>query len=105
MLEVSTSLEIKSSVQKEVAVQTFWEYPGAFAFWNVTAITNLSTALNQNSIIDVYFVQCSLSTNNTTVVIDMQTNTPENPMPVPQLSTQWEETLQWKSTNWSQKVR
>jgi len=33
----------------------------------------------------------------------MQTNTPENPMPVPQLSTQWEETLQWTSTNWSQK--
>ncbi|KAG2110051.1 hypothetical protein BD769DRAFT_1674726 [Suillus cothurnatus] len=104
MLTVSTSLEIKPSVQKEVAVPTIWEWPCAFAFWNVTAITNLSTALNQSSTIDVYFVQCSLSTNNTTVVIDMQTNTPENPMPVPQLSTQWEETLQWKSTNWSQKI-
>ncbi|KAG2089818.1 hypothetical protein BD769DRAFT_419917 [Suillus cothurnatus] len=88
MLTVSTSLEIKPSVQKEVAVPTIWEWP----------------SLNQNSTIDVYFVQCSLSTNNTTVVIDMQTNTPENPMPVPQLSTQWEETLQWTSTNWSQNI-
>jgi hypothetical protein len=56
MLTVSTSLEIKPSVQKEVAVPTIWEYPGAFAFGNVTAITNLSTGLNQNSIINVYFV-------------------------------------------------
>ncbi|KAG1809178.1 uncharacterized protein BJ212DRAFT_620825 [Suillus subaureus] len=38
------------------------------------------------------------------VVIDMQTNTLENPMPVPQPSTQWEETLQWTSTDWSANV-
>ncbi|KAG2110035.1 hypothetical protein BD769DRAFT_1365273 [Suillus cothurnatus] len=103
LLMVSTLLDIETSVQKEVAVPTIWECPGAFAFWNVITITNLSAAVNQT--IEVYFMQCSLSTNNTAVVIDMQTNTLENPMPVPQLSTQWEEMLQWTSTDWSQFVR
>ncbi|KAG1831158.1 hypothetical protein DFJ58DRAFT_848311 [Suillus subalutaceus] len=84
LLMVSTLLEIEPSVQKEVAVPTIWVCP----------------AVNQT--IEVYFMQCSLSTNNTAVVIDMQTNTLENPMPVPQPSTQWEETLQWTSTDWSE---
>jgi hypothetical protein len=66
-------------------------------------ITNLSPATN--SPIDVYFVQCSLSTSSTTVVIDMQTNTLQNPMPVWQPSTQWEEMHQWTSTGWSAYVR
>ncbi|KAG1840616.1 hypothetical protein F4604DRAFT_1831994 [Suillus subluteus] len=86
LLMVSTLLEIEPSVQKEVAVPTIWVCP----------------AVNQT--IEVYFMQCSLTTNNTAVVIDMQTNTLENPMPVPQPSTQWEETLQWTSTDWSENV-
>jgi hypothetical protein len=100
---VSTLLEIEPSVQNEVVVPIIWGNPGAFTFWNVTAITNFSAAMNQT--IDAYFVQCSLSTNSTTVVIDIQTNALENPMPVPQLSTQWEQPLQWTSTDWSQSVR
>ncbi|KAG1799954.1 uncharacterized protein BJ212DRAFT_1581685 [Suillus subaureus] len=86
LLMVSTLLEIEPSVQKEVAVPAIWVCP----------------AVNQT--IEVYFMQCSLSTNNATVVIDTQTNTLENPMPVPQPSTQWEETLQWTSTDWSENV-
>jgi hypothetical protein len=50
-----------------------WESPGAFDFCNVITISNLSAVANQS--IDVYFMQCSLSTSNTTVVLDMQTNT------------------------------
>lgn len=84
LLMVSTLLEIEPSVQKEVAVPvTVWESPSA------------------SQSIDIYFVQCSLSTNNTTVVIDMQTDTLQNPIPVPQSSTQWEEMDQWTSTEWS----
>jgi hypothetical protein len=102
---VSTLLEIEPSLQKKVAVPMIWEVPGASSFWNVITITiaNLSAAVNQT--IEVYFMQCSLSTNNTSVVIDMQTNALENPMPVPQPSTQWEEMIQWTSTDWSENVR
>ncbi|KAG1767899.1 hypothetical protein EV702DRAFT_979800 [Suillus placidus] len=64
--------------------------------WNEAIITNLSAVANQS--IEVYFMQCSLSTNNTAVVIDTQTNTLQNPMPVPQPSTQWQEMHQWTST-------
>ncbi|KAG2757956.1 hypothetical protein P692DRAFT_20710186 [Suillus brevipes Sb2] len=104
LLMVSTLLEIEPSVQKEVAVPvTVWESPCAFDFCNVFTITNLSAAASQS--IDIYFVQCSLSTNNTTVVIDMQTDTLQNPIPVPQSSTQWEEMDQWTSTEWSVYVR
>ncbi|KAG1836969.1 hypothetical protein DFJ58DRAFT_864015, partial [Suillus subalutaceus] len=86
LLMVSTLLEIEPSVQKEVAVPTIWVCPDV------------------NQTIEVYFMQCSLSTNNAIVVVDMQTNTLENPMPVLQPSTQWEETLQWTSTDWSANV-
>jgi hypothetical protein len=104
LLMVSTLLEIEPSVQKEVAVPvTVWESPCAFDFCNVFTITNLSAAASQS--IDIYFVQCSLSTNNTTVVIDMQTDTLQNPIPVPQSSTQWEKMDQWTSTEWSVYVR
>ncbi|KAG1774256.1 hypothetical protein EV702DRAFT_538635 [Suillus placidus] len=84
LLMVSTLLEIEPSVQKEVAVPMFWK----------TTFTNQS--------MEVYFMQCSLSTSNTTVVIDTQTNTLQNPLPVPQPSTQWQEMPhQWTSTEWS----
>jgi hypothetical protein len=100
---VSTLLEIEPSVQQEVAVPMVWESPCAFAFSNVTNITNFSAATNKSY--DVYFMQCSLSTSITTVVIDMQNNALVNPMPVPQPSTQWEEMLSWTSTPWSALVR
>lgn len=83
LLMVSTLLDIEPSVQEEVAVPIIWE------------------ALTGNSSVEVYFMQCSLSTSDTTVVIDTQTNTLQNPMPVPQPSTQWEEMHQWTSTDWS----
>ncbi|KAG1809140.1 uncharacterized protein BJ212DRAFT_1484643 [Suillus subaureus] len=102
LLMVSTLLEIEPSVQKEVAVPMVWESLCVFAFSNVTTITNLSAVANQS--IEVYFMQCSLTTNTTKGVINMQTNTLENPMPVPQPSTQWEEMLQWTSTTWSAAV-
>ncbi|KAG1744345.1 hypothetical protein EDD22DRAFT_786287, partial [Suillus occidentalis] len=103
MLMISTLLEIEPSVQKEVAVPMIWAAPCAFGFCNVITIANLSAAGNQS--IEVYFMQCSLSTSNTMVVIDMQTDTLQNPMPVPQPSTQWEEMHQWTSTDWSVTVR
>ncbi|KAG2120226.1 hypothetical protein DEU56DRAFT_747020 [Suillus clintonianus] len=56
---------------------------------------------NSNTSIEVYFVQCSLLTNNITVVIDMQTNALQNPIPISQPSTQWGEMHQWTSTPWS----
>ncbi|KAG2337082.1 hypothetical protein BDR05DRAFT_970597 [Suillus weaverae] len=83
LLMVSTLLDIEPAVQKEVAVPMILE----------TSSTNYS--------IEVYFMQCSLSTSNTTVVIDTQTNTLQNPLPVPQPSTQWQEMQQWTSTGWS----
>ncbi|KAG1840624.1 hypothetical protein F4604DRAFT_1832186 [Suillus subluteus] len=89
LLMVSTLLEIDPSVQQEVAVPMIWE----------VSLSNLFAAANKS--IEVYFMQCSLSINTTQVVIDTQTNTLENPMPVPQPSTQWEEMLQWTSTTWS----
>ncbi|KAG2110030.1 hypothetical protein BD769DRAFT_1691600 [Suillus cothurnatus] len=89
LLMVSTLLEIEPSLQKEVAVPMIWKVPA-----------NLSAAVNQT--IEVYFMHCSLSTNNSLVVIDMQTNVLENPMPAPQPSTQWEEMIQWTSTYWSE---
>jgi hypothetical protein len=83
LVMVSTLLEIEPSVQQEVAVPMVWESPST------------------NKSYDVYFMQCSLSTSITTVVIDMQNNALVNPMPVPQPSTQWEEMLSWTSTPWS----
>ncbi|KAG2342610.1 hypothetical protein BDR05DRAFT_963797 [Suillus weaverae] len=68
LLMVSTLLEIEPSVQKEVAVPMIWE----------------SRLSNQS--IEVYFIQCSLSNSNTTVVIDTQTSTLQNPLPT---STDW----------------
>ncbi|KAG2110063.1 hypothetical protein BD769DRAFT_1642821 [Suillus cothurnatus] len=83
LVMVSTLLEIEPSVQQEVAVPMVWESPFMSKSY------------------DVYFMQCSLSTSNTTVVIDTQNNALVNPMPVPQPSTQWEEMLSWTSTIWS----
>ncbi|KAG2132183.1 hypothetical protein BD769DRAFT_579758 [Suillus cothurnatus] len=87
LLMVSTLLEIEPSVQQEVAIPMIWDV-------SISAV----------QAINVYFVQCSLSTNTTTVVIDTQTNTLESSIPVSQSSTQWEEMLQWTSTNWSAAV-
>jgi hypothetical protein len=101
---VSTLLEIEPSVQQEVAIPMIWDVSiCAFDSRNVATIANISVAAVQA--INVYFVQCSLSTNTTTVVIDTQTNTLGSSIPVSQSSTQWEEMLQWTSTNWSAAVR
>ncbi|KAG1744644.1 uncharacterized protein EDB91DRAFT_1246758 [Suillus paluster] len=86
LLMVSTLLDVEPSVQKEVAVPMTWE------------------SLSSNHSIEVYFIQCSLSTNNTEAVIDMQNNTLRNPMPTSQQSMQWEEMHQWSSTKWSRYV-
>ncbi|KAG2739793.1 hypothetical protein P692DRAFT_20841016, partial [Suillus brevipes Sb2] len=104
LLMVSTLLEIDPSVQKEVAVPMIWDYASAFGFCNMVTIANLSAAENQP--IEVYFVQCSLSTSNTTVVIDTQTGALQNPMPVPQPSTLWEEMHQSTSndSSWSEAI-
>ncbi|KAG2130861.1 hypothetical protein DEU56DRAFT_814728 [Suillus clintonianus] len=83
VLMVSTLLEIEPSLRKEVAVPMTWETPSS------------------NYSIEVYFMQCLLLTNNTTVAIDVQTNALQNPMPISQPSTQWEEIYQWPSTQWS----
>ncbi|KAG2344920.1 hypothetical protein BDR05DRAFT_961340 [Suillus weaverae] len=87
LLMVSTLLEIEPAVQKEVAVPMIWQ----------------SMVVNQS--IEVYFMQCLLSTSNTAVVIDTQTNTLQNPLPVPQLSTQWQEMHQWSNGDtWSEYI-
>ncbi|KIK40917.1 hypothetical protein CY34DRAFT_806710 [Suillus luteus UH-Slu-Lm8-n1] len=91
-LMVSTLLDIEPSVRKEVAVTMFWE-------------SSTATTTRTYYPIEVFFIQCPLSTNSTEVVIDMQTNTLQNPMPIPQPSTQWEETHQWINTLWSNHVR
>ncbi|KAG2121113.1 hypothetical protein DEU56DRAFT_835171 [Suillus clintonianus] len=83
VLMISTLLEIDPSLQQEVAVPMTFE------------------SQYSNTSIEVYFVQCSLSTNNTTLVIDMQTNTLQTHMPISQSSVQWEEMDQWTSTPWS----
>ncbi|KAG2119334.1 hypothetical protein DEU56DRAFT_836709 [Suillus clintonianus] len=102
VLMISTLLEIEPSVQQEVTVPMTLELPILEGNLNVfTECNHDKPSVDLNTSIEVYFVQCSLSTNNTTVVIDMQTNTLQNPMPISQLSTEWEEMDQSTSTPWS----
>lgn len=57
-------------------------------------------------VIQVYFVQCSLSANTTDGVVDMQTNSLLSPTSIPQPSTQWEiNQFEASDTNWQAQVR
>jgi hypothetical protein len=40
--------------------------------------------------IEIYFVQCSLSATTASVMVDLETNSLRNPVPISQPSTQWE---------------
>ncbi|KAG2125722.1 hypothetical protein DEU56DRAFT_563559 [Suillus clintonianus] len=91
VLMVSTLLDIEPSVQQEVAVPTTWELPDH---------SNYSVV--DQYVVDVYFVQCSLSAATAEAVLDMQTNSLQNPVTVSQPSTQWEikQWPQWTSNTW-----
>lgn len=81
---VSTLLDIEPSIQQEVAVPVTWP-----------------TIANQR-VVEVYFVQCSLSAVTAEAVLDMQTNSLRNPVSVSQPSMQWEikQWSQWTSNDW-----
>ncbi|KAG0699606.1 hypothetical protein DFH29DRAFT_935987 [Suillus ampliporus] len=86
VLMVSTLLEIEPSVQDELAVPIIWES----RVWGVAS-----------PVVKVYFVQCSLSAVTTEAVLDIQTNSLQNPVAISQPSTQsWEITNQWTSNDW-----
>lgn len=85
---VSTLLDIEPSIQQEVAVPVTWE---------------IATAANVSQhVVEVYFVQCSLSAVTTEAVLEMQTNSLRNPVSVSQPSMQWEikQWSQWTSNDW-----
>ncbi|OJA14385.1 hypothetical protein AZE42_07743 [Rhizopogon vesiculosus] len=88
-LMVSTLLDIEASVQTEVSVPIIWEYEDIF---NALGNKNLPIP----SVIEVYFVQCSFSSMTTKMMVDMQTNSLQDPMSISQPSTQWE-MYQWPS--------
>ncbi|KAG1767374.1 hypothetical protein EV702DRAFT_1282648 [Suillus placidus] len=92
-LMVSTLLDIEPSVQQQVAVPVTWEIASFSA--------NGSEVIHQY-VVEVYFVQCSLSTVTAETVLDMQTNSLQNPAPVSQPSMQWEikQWPQWTSNDW-----
>lgn len=86
---VSTSLDIEPSVQDEVAVNMTWAIPGVVTPY----------------VIQVYFVQCSLSANTTNGVVDMQTNSLLSSTPISQPSTQWEmNQFEWSNTSWQAQI-
>ncbi|KAG1853197.1 hypothetical protein DFJ58DRAFT_745974 [Suillus subalutaceus] len=96
VLMVSTLLDIEPSVQQEVAVPVTWEmrnqtYPSGVPY-----------------VVEVYFVQCSLSAVTAGAVLDMQTNILDNPLSVSdsQPSMQWEITQwsQWTSNSWQSTI-
>ncbi|KAG2335497.1 hypothetical protein BDR05DRAFT_971644 [Suillus weaverae] len=89
-LMVSTLFDIEPSVQQQVAVPVTWEI-----------FSNGSEAIDQY-VVEVYFVQCSLSAVTTEAVLDMQTNSLQNPAAVSQPSMQWEikQWPQWTSNDW-----
>lgn len=88
---VSTLLNIEPSVQREVAVPVTWE---------ILDPTNFS-AVDQY-VVEVYFVQCSLSSITAEVVLDVQTNSLLTPISMSQPSMQWEITqwTQWTTSDW-----
>ncbi|KAG1849961.1 hypothetical protein F4604DRAFT_1959430 [Suillus subluteus] len=81
VLMVSTLLDIDSSVQETFAVSMPWN------------------VMNFLGILEIYFIQCSLSTVSAEAVLDMQTNSLYNPVSAPQSSEQWE-VNQWISNDW-----
>ncbi|KAG2039442.1 hypothetical protein BDR03DRAFT_980928 [Suillus americanus] len=86
---VSTSLDIEPLVQDEVAVNMTWAIPGVVTPY----------------VIQVYFVQCSLSANTTNGVVDMQTNSLLSSTPISQPSTQWEmNQFEWSNTSWQAQI-
>ncbi|KAG1807955.1 uncharacterized protein BJ212DRAFT_1303162 [Suillus subaureus] len=88
-LMVSTLLEIEPSVQDEVAVNMTWAIPGVVTPY----------------VIQVYFVQCSLSANTTNGVVDMQTNSLLSSTSISQPSTQWEmNQFEWSNTSWQAQI-
>lgn len=91
-LMISTSLEIDPSVRDEVAINMTWET------WAVPGFVT-------PYVIQVYFVQCSLSANTTDGVVDMQTNSLLSPTSIPQPSTQWEiNQFEASDTNWQAQI-
>lgn len=91
-LMISTSLEIEPSVRDEVAINMTWET------WAVPGIVT-------PYVVQVYFVQCSLSANTTDGVVDMQTNSLLSPTSIPQPSTQWEiNQFEASDTNWQAQI-
>lgn len=88
-LMVSTSLEVEPSVRDEVAINMTWAVPGIVTPY----------------VIQVYFVQCSLSANTTDGVVDMQTNSLLSPTSTPQPYTQWEiNQFEASNTNWQAQI-
>ncbi|KAG1807876.1 uncharacterized protein BJ212DRAFT_1485446 [Suillus subaureus] len=88
-LMVSTLLEIEPSVQDEVAVNMTWAIPGVVTPY----------------VIQVYFVQCSLSANTTNGVVDMQTNSLLSSTSISQPSMQWEmNQFEWSNTSWQAQI-
>ncbi|KAG2344907.1 hypothetical protein BDR05DRAFT_961313 [Suillus weaverae] len=88
-LMVSTLFDIEPSVQQQVAVPVTWEIFFIHQY-----------------VVEVYFVQCSLSAVTTEAVLDMQTNSLQNPAPVSQPSMQWEikQRPQWTSNDWQTEI-
>ncbi|KAG1849494.1 hypothetical protein F4604DRAFT_1907438 [Suillus subluteus] len=84
---VSTLLDIDPSVQETFAVPVPWEIRGS------------------SGVLEVYFIQCSLSDVSTEAVLDMQTNSLQNwnPVSASQSSGQWEIT-QWISNVWQSTI-
>ncbi|KAG0699602.1 hypothetical protein DFH29DRAFT_833523, partial [Suillus ampliporus] len=85
-LMVSTLLDIEPSMQEEFAVPITWE---SFGLSHVVT----------SSVIEVYFVQCSLAAVTVEAVLDMQTNSLRNPVSASQPSAQWG-IYQWTSNIW-----
>ncbi|KAG2105487.1 uncharacterized protein F5147DRAFT_241761 [Suillus discolor] len=90
-LMVSTLLEIDPSIQDEIPVAI-----------------NITSAIYGNTttyVIQVFFIQCSLSANTIDGVVDIQTNSLLSPTSILQPSTQWEmKKFEWSSTNWQAQI-
>ncbi|KAG1851716.1 hypothetical protein F4604DRAFT_1306758 [Suillus subluteus] len=84
---VSTLLDIDPSVQETFGVPVPWEMN------------------NSSGVLEVYFIQCSLSNVRADAVLDVQTNSLQNwnPVSASQSSGQWEIT-QWISNVWQSAI-
>ncbi|KAG2359326.1 hypothetical protein BDR07DRAFT_1378752 [Suillus spraguei] len=88
---VSTLLDIDPSVQEMFAVPVPWEMNNSCVYFAA-------------GILDAYFIQCSLSAVSAEAVLDMQTNTLQNPASTSQSSKQWGEVNQWISNDWQSQI-